>query len=238
MRLQNFLSHSGKCSRRKAMDLIKQGKVRVNNQITSEPSFEVEPEKDQVYLEGIKIAVKGYQYLMLNKPQDVITTKQDAHAKKTVMDLLPQEFSYLNPVGRLDKDTEGLLLLTNDGQLAFMLTHPKFNIDKTYFVEVKNELKDRDKRRLTDGIALEGRRSSPCKIREVKIKSGVSQFEITIHEGKKRQIRLMLAALGYPVVHLKRISIGPLSLINLPLGKWRHLTKEEISALKNSPGLS
>lgn len=232
MRLQTFLSHSGRCSRRKAMDLVKQGCVRVNAEIICEPSFEVDPESHEVYLEGVKIEIKKQDYLILNKPAGVTTTKEDRHAKKTVMDLLPKEFRHLNPVGRLDKDTEGLLLLTNNGELAFRLSHPKFNIDKTYFAEVNGAFKETDKLRLGKGIVLEGRRSAPCRIRNVKINSQTSQFEITIHEGKKRQIRLVLAALGYPVLYLKRISFGTLSLGSLPLGKWRHLAKEEISALK------
>jgi len=237
MRLQTFLSHSGSCSRRKALDLVKQGSVAVNNQMVCEPSFEVNPEKDNVFLEGIKIEVKRQQYLMLNKPKGVVTTKEDSHAKKTVMDLLPTEFKHLNPVGRLDKDTEGLLLLTNNGDLTFRLTHPRFNIDKTYFVEVRGKFKDEDKLRLMKGIIWEGRRSAPCKIKNVLVLPDKSQFEITIHEGKKRQIRLMMATLGYQVLYLKRVSEGPLSLQNLALGKWRHLTNEEIANLKFSVGL-
>ncbi len=153
------------------------------------------------------------------------------------MDLLPKEFTHLNPAGRLDKDTEGLVFFTNNGELAFRLTHPRFNIDKTYFVEINGKLKDEDRLRLVKGVILEGRITSPSKIRNVSIKQGTSHFEITIHEGKKRQIRLMLLALGYQVLHLKRISFGALLLGNLPAGKWRHLTGEEISALKNSVGL-
>jgi len=237
MRLQTFLSHSGSCSRRKAMDLVKQGCVVVNSQMVCEPSFEVNPEKDNVFLEGIKIEVKRQQYLMLNKPQGAVTTKEDSHAKQTVMDLLPAQFKHLNPVGRLDKDTEGLLLLTNNGDLAFRLTHPRFNIDKTYFVEVKGKLKEEDKLRLMKGVIFEGRRSSPSKIKNVLVSSDKSQFEITIHEGKKRQIRLMLVTLGYQVLYLKRITEGPLSLQNLSAGKWRHLTEEEITKLKSSVGL-
>ncbi len=210
----------------------------MNDKMVCEPSFEVDPEKDNVFLEGVKIEVKRQQYLMLNKAGGVVTTKEDSHAKNTVMDLLPKEFKHLNPVGRLDKDTEGLLLLTNDGELAFRLTHPKFNIDKTYFAEVKGKLKEEDKLRLMKGIILDGSRTSSCKITNILAKADKSRFEITIHEGKKRQIRLMLASLGYHVLYLKRIVLGPLSLQNLPLGKWRHLTEKEISALKTSVGLN
>lgn len=238
MRLQTFLSHSGRCSRRKALDLVKQGCVVVNNTMICEPSFDVNPEKDKVYLEGIKLEVKRHEYLMLNKPQGFVTTKDDPHAKNTVMELVPREFKHLNPVGRLDKDTEGLLLLTNNGELAFRLTHPKFNVDKTYFAELKGQLKETDKLRLAKGIVIEGRITSPSKIRNVSIKPGKSQFEITIHEGRKRQIRLMLASLGYEVMNLKRISLATLFLKDLPLGKWRHLSEKEISDLKSSVGLN
>lgn len=238
MRLQVFLSHSGRCSRRKALDLVKQGCVMVNNQMVCEPSYEVNPEKDNVYLQGIKIEVKSQQYVMLNKPQGFITTKSDSHAEKTVMDLLPKEIKHLNPVGRLDKDSEGLLLLTNNGELAFRLTHPSFNVDKTYLAEVKGRLKEEDKHRLMKGIFLQGAKTSPCKIKNVLAKPDKSQFEIIIHEGKKRQIRLMLASLGYQVLYLKRIALAPLSLENLPVGKWRFLKDAEISALKNSVGLN
>lgn len=219
------------------MDLVKDGCVRVNNQTISEPSFDVNPGKDDVFLEGVRIEVKRQEYLLLNKPKGIVTTKKDQYAKHMVMDLLPRELSYLNPVGRLDKDTEGLLLLTNNGELAFRLSHPRFNIDKTYLVEIRGQLKDSDKLHLMKGIILDGKHSAPCKIKNVLVKQDKSQFEITIHEGKKRQIRLMLGFLGYPVLYLKRLSLGPLSLKNLPVGKWRHLTAEEVSSLKSSVGL-
>lgn len=217
--------------------MVKQGCVLVNNQMVCEPSFEVNLEKDKVYLEGIKIEVQDQEYVMLNKPRGVVTTKEDKHAKNTVMDLLPKSLRHLNPVGRLDKDTEGLLLLTNNGEFVFRLTHPKFNINKTYFVKIKGQLNEKDKLSLTKGILLEDRPTSPCKIRNVKLKNGITEFEIIIHEGRKRQIRLMLASLGYQVLYLKRTALGPISLKNLPVGNWRYLTEEEISALKSSMGL-
>lgn len=232
MRLQVFLSHSGICSRRRALDLVKQGCVKVNNQMVCEPSYEINPEKDQVFLEGIPIKVKKYEYIMLNKPKGIITTKKDRFAEKTVMDLLPSELKHLCPVGRLDKDTEGLLLLTNNGKLANCLMHPKFKVDKVYRVEVKGHLKENDKLRLQQGIILEDKRTSPCKINRVNFESDRTSFEIILHEGRKRQIRLMLLSLGYRILSLKRIQEGPISLGDLPAGKWRSLSDEEINRFK------
>jgi len=234
MRLLVFLSHSGACSRRRALDLVKQGCVTVNKQLVCEPSFEVNPGKDQVFLEGVPIEVKSYEYILLNKPKGVTTTKKDKFAKKTVMDFLPKELQHLYPVGRLDRDTEGLLLLTNNGGLAHGLMHPRFEVDKVYQAEVKGRLKENDRVRLQEGIILEGRRTAPCKINQVVFNSLSTFFEITLHEGRKRQIRLMLTDLGYPVLALKRIQEGPIRLGDLPEGKWRSLNDNEIGNLKSA----
>lgn len=245
MRLQVFLSHSGACSRRQALDLVKQGCVVVNDRIVCEPSFEVSPQQDRVLLEGIPVEVKRYEYLMLNKPKGVTTTKKDRFAETTVMDLLPKEFQYLYPVGRLDKESQGLLLLTNNGKLANLLMHPKFEVEKVYWVEVNGRLKENDKVRLQQGIILEGRpalpswrgrRTSKCQINRVRFSPDRTSFEITVHEGRKRQIRLMLSSLGYPVLSLKRIKEGPISLGDLPEGKWRRLNAAEIKSLKSLIG--
>ena len=249
MRLQVFLSHSGACSRRQALDLVKQGCVIVNEQMVCEPSFEVNPEKDRVFLEGLPIEIKRYEYLILNKPQEVTTTKKDRFAKTTVMDLLPKEFQHLYPVGRLDKESQGLLLLTNNGKLANSLMHPKFEVEKVYAVEVKGRLKENDKVRLQQGIILEGGparttehnktgirsggRTSKCQINHVRFSPDKTSFEITVHEGRKRQIRLMLQSLGYLVLCLKRIKEGPISLGDLPEGKWRRLNEAEVESLKS-----
>lgn len=227
MRLQTFLSKAGISSRRAAADIIRSGRIHVNGKRILEPSFKVEPEEDEVFYNDKRIVPKGKIYILLNKPSGVTTTKRDRFAKKTVMDLLPQRLRYLNPVGRLDKDTSGLLLLTNDGALQNKLTHPRFNIDKVYIVELDKRLNEKDRQRLEKGIDLNGKHTVACRIR-LKAKNNL---EITLHEGKKRQIKRMFAGLGYKVVDLGRIKQGPLSLQGLPAGKWRFLTRDELLRL-------
>lgn len=231
-RLQTFLSHSGVCSRRRALEMIFDGRVSVNGQIVREPSTAVDPQKDKVYVDGKIVKTKAHTYILLNKPKGVMTTVADEHAEKTVLDLLPPEYKHLYPVGRLDKDTEGLLLLTNDGGVAYKLTHPKFNIDKTYLVEIDKKLADHDKWRLEKRVQLEDGATAPSKIENVKFAGQRTVFHMTIHEGRKRQIRRMMEVLGYKVVNLKRIRQGPLTLQGEKLGSWRLLTPAEISVLK------
>jgi len=232
VRLQVFLSRSGLCSRRRAMELVQDGKVSVNGQIVKEPSYGV-CEDDKVSFLGKPVTKKEFDYVLLNKPLDVTTTLKDPFAKKTVIDILPQNLKHLNPVGRLDKNTEGLLLLTNDGDLAHRLTHPKFNIDKVYFVTISKPLRTRDKIRLEKGIILEGRKTSPCRIDDIRADHGKISLRMTIHEGRKRQIRLMFSALRYKVIYLKREQQGPLVLGDLKPGAWRKLKSNEIESLKN-----
>ena len=231
-RLQVFISHSGYCSRRKALEIILNGCVQVNGSVVMEPSTPVDPQKDRVIVDGETIGTKKHEYALLNKPKGYVTTLEDKHARKTVVDLLPPKLRHLYPVGRLDKDTEGLLLLTNDGDAAYRLTHPKFNIDKTYVVCVTGILDPQHKTRLEKGLPIEGRMTAPAKIFAVKNNAGKTEFQMTIHEGRKRQIRLMLAALGYSVVSLTRVAQGPLSLGNLKTGEWRLLDAKEITALE------
>ncbi len=232
MRLQTFLSRNGVCSRRKAMALVMDGHVTVNGKLVREPSTPVEPGKDKVCVDHTEVGCKDYVYILLNKPQGYVTTCADPFAHKTVLDLLPSPFKHLAPVGRLDKDTEGLLLLTNDGDVAYKLTHPKFNIDKTYQVRVDGALSPRDQAGIEQGLWIDGKRTAPAKVREVRPRQGQTEFELTIHEGRKRQIRLMCAHLGKKVIYLKRIAQGPLQLKTLKTGAWRHLSPEEIGRLK------
>ena len=231
-RLQVFLSHNGVCSRRQAMDIIKAGRVAVNGQEEREPSRPIDPSKDKVSVDGKDILFQNYQYILLNKPKGYVCTKAEFKGERSILELLPAELRYLSPVGRLDKDTEGLLLLTNDGDLAFRLTHPKFNVDKTYVVRVTGKLKEEDKVKLERGIVVEDRKTAPAKIESVKFLTNQSEFLMTIHEGRKRQIRIMLGTLKYPVVYLKRISQGPLVLGDLAPGTWRVLTLDEINGFK------
>jgi 23S rRNA pseudouridine2605 synthase len=232
IRLQVFLSHNGIASRRDAMELVKAGRVSVNGQIVKEPSTPVDPDKDKVIFDGKLVEAKQFSYILLNKPAGFVTTKEDAHAEKTVMDLLPREYQHVVPVGRLDRDSEGLLLLTNDGDLGFRLTHPKFDVDKTYLIWIGGQLAPEKKRRLEQGVVIEGGKTAPCRISDLKETVEQSEFLMTIHEGRKRQVRLMMKAVGCSVRYLKRVAQGPLKLNDLPTGKWRELTPEEIKKLK------
>lgn len=227
IKLQLFLSRSGACSRRKASELIRKGYVKVNGVVIYEPSYQVNSSSDEVSLDGKKIMPKRYEYILLNKPSGVTTTKRDRFAKRTVLDLLPPKFRYLNPVGRLDKDAKGLLLLTNDGRLTYRFTHPRFKINKIYRLILDKVLPDEDRRALQQGVLLDDGMSAPCKLRYLKNK----KVEIILHEGRKRQIKRMFAKLGYRVVSLERIKEGILSLSNLPRGRWRRLSKDEVKRL-------
>ena len=227
VRLQVFLSHSGACSRRKALEYIRSGNVMVNDQVILEPSYPVENTSDAVFLNGRPISPVQKTYILLNKPKGVVTTVRDRFAEKKVLDLLPKKFGHLYPVGRLDQETTGLLLLTNDGDMAYRLTHPSFEVDKTYHVFLHEPIRDDDRKKLEKGVFLEGKKTAPCKIR----KTGPCELEMVIHEGRKRQIRRMLALLRYHVKDLVRIRQGPLTLGDLKTGEWRFLTKEEIDRI-------
>jgi len=232
IRLQVFLSHNGIASRRGAMDLIQAGRVTVNGVVVQEPSTPVNAECDRITFDGKLVEAKQFSYILLNKPPGFVTTKEDAHAEKTVMELLPKEWRHVVPVGRLDRDSEGLLLLTNDGDLAFHLTHPSFGVDKVYLVWVGGKMAEQKRKRLEHGVMVEGVKTAPCKISEYKETDEQSEFLLTIHEGRKRQVRLMMKAVGCSVRYLKRVAQGPLKLNDLPTGKWRELNPEEIKQLK------
>lgn len=232
LRLQVYLSRSGHCSRRKAFDLIQAGRVYVNGRLVTEPSTPVNPITDRVSAEGRAVIYKNFDYIVLNKPKGYVTTKSDPHAGKTVYALVPKEYHHLSPAGRLDKDSEGLLLFTNDGGLAYSLTHPKFESDKVYAVTVEGKLTAGGVKKLCDGVNLDGKKTSPAQIAHLAPRGARTAFQMTIHEGRKRQIRRMLESIGHKVVDLKRIQQGPLALRNLKLGEWRKLDADEIKALR------
>lgn len=233
MRLQVFLSHGGACSRRKALALILSGKVSVNGALCLEPSHPVDPDSDTVLLFGAPVSLKKKIYLLLNKPSGTVTTAYDRFAPKTVLDLLPKEFRHLHPAGRLDKDTKGLLLLTNDGDLAYRLTHPSFEVNKTYRARLSKPMDDRDIQRLEKGVLLDAKKTAPCKIKKV----SPAEVEMTIHEGRKRQVRRMFALLNYGVLDLIRIKQGSLDLGGLKTGAWRLLAPQEVAQLYKDVGL-
>ncbi|MGE5279462.1 MAG: pseudouridine synthase [Deltaproteobacteria bacterium] len=234
VRLQVFLSRSGACSRRQALVIVFAGRVSVNGRRVTEPSFAVSPEKDRVFLDGRPLPAQGERgpaakdYVILHKPKGVVTTKSDRFAARTVLDLLPDELRHINPAGRLDKDTTGLLFLSNDGDLVHRLTHPSFDVEKVYRARLDKPLAAADKKTLEAGIVLDGRRTRPCSLRAEGL-----EVEVTLHEGRKRQIRRMFALCGYAVKELHRLRHGPLTLGALAPGAWRRLTGVEVAALKD-----
>lgn len=232
IRLQKFMANAGVCSRRHAEEMIAAGKVKVNSKTVTELGTKIDPDFDKVEVGGelIRLNEKKY-YIMLNKPSGYITTAQDTHGRNTVMDLVTELSARIYPVGRLDADTEGLLLLTNDGEFANRVMHPSKNMTKVYIAQVKGMPSLNTLKTLATGVDIGDYVTSPGKAELVKGNQNVSTVKIEIGEGKKRQVRRMLDAVGHPVISLKRVQIGPIMLGNLPLGRWRHLREEEINRL-------
>jgi pseudouridine synthase len=233
MKLMLFLSHNGVLSRRKAFDAVKNGAVTVNGTVDREPSTDIDPSRDKVCYHDRPINNRIFEYLILNKPEDYVTTCATQFDQKTVMELLPKELRHLRPVGRLDKDTEGLLLFTNDGELANQLAHPAFDVDKTYFARVRGLVAPETAQKLEDGVIIDERKTAPAGVEVVSAREDVSEIRITLHEGRKHQVRLMCDAVGHTVVYLKRLRQGPLELGFLKSGEWRRLTEEEAAQLKS-----
>jgi 23S rRNA pseudouridine2605 synthase len=229
IRLQKVLAQAGLGSRRVCEDLIERRRVRVNGEV-AELGRRVDPEVDVVEVDGAQIGVRpGLVHYLLNKPAGVITTASDTHGRPTVVEMVPAE-PRVFPVGRLDGDTEGLLLLTNDGDLGHRLTHPSFGVDKEYLVEVDGNPHRGVLRRLREGVELEDGLTAPAKVAVL----GDHLLRITIHEGRNRQIRRMCEAVGTPVVRLVRTRIGPLTDRTLAPGEWRPLTQDEVRALERA----
>ena len=233
MRLQSFLSQAGISSRRSVIQELEDGKVKVNGEVVRIPSYPIFPGKDHVtYLDQeISLSTKKNLYFIFNKPRGVITTAQDTHNRKTVLDYFKEVKARLYPVGRLDQDTTGLLLVTNDGDLAHKLMHPSFGVEKIYEVVIDKEISKEEIKRLEQGIVIEEVKTAPCKIKMLSVRDGKSKVEIILHEGRKRQIRNMFQAIGIKVLHLHRKRYGPLNLKGLTPGKSRLLTSEELNML-------
>ena len=213
------------------MDVIQSGRVKVNGRLVKEPSTNVEG-AESITVDGKPVGVKQYSYVLLHKPAGYTTTKDDPYAEKTVMELLPDHLQHLSPVGRLDRDTEGLLLFTNDGAWAQKLTHPKFHLEKTYQAKIVGTLKPEEQKKLEAGIVLEGQKTLPCRIKDVRYNGQKeTSLTITIYEGRKRQVRLMFYSVGHRVLHLKRVAVGQLTLGNLKPSQWRELNNNEVKAL-------
>jgi 23S rRNA pseudouridine2605 synthase len=232
--LLKALTESGVGSRRRIADAIKNGRVEVNGKPVENFRHPVNPETDRVSVNGKQVNLKPRHtvYLIINKPVGILTTTSDERGRRTVLDILPEKYRHLRlyPVGRLDKDSTGLLLLTNDGELTYRLTHPKFEHEKEYLIHIDGRLKPDEKTKLEKGVELEDGMTYPVVVKEVK-SSPPFNYSITIHEGRKRQVRRMLANLGYSVLELRRIRMGNLHLGNLREGAIRELTPEEVRSL-------
>ncbi len=231
MRLQKFLANAGVSSRRRAEAFIAAGHVRVNGAVVRELGTTVAPH-DRVELAGKLVHLPDERrYLVLHKPVKVMTTMRDPAGRKTVASLVPREPGRVVPVGRLDYDTSGLLLMTDDGDLAHVLTHPRYGVEKTYRALVRGRLAGDDMKKFLAGIRLDDGRSEPAKVRVVRAGSAVSEVDVTIHEGRNRQVRRMFEATDHPVVSLARLRFGPLTLGDLRPGTWRNATDKEVAAL-------
>ncbi|MDD3088787.1 MAG: pseudouridine synthase [Candidatus Omnitrophica bacterium] len=234
-RLQNILAKAGVASRRSAGDLISSGRVTVDGVRVSEKGFRLEQEGHSVEVDGKPISANVPKlYFLLNKPKGVITTARDTHDRKTVADLFEKEGARLFTIGRLDKDTTGVLIVTNDGDLAHRLSHPSFEIDKEYEALVEGPIGPREVRRLERGVKLDGKQTSPCLIVRIGERNGAQVFRLRIHEGRKRQVRRMFEKAGGVVTDLKRIRYAGLETGKLKEGEYRKLTDKEIDILKRS----
>lgn len=232
MRLQKYIAECGASSRRGAEKLISEGRVSVNGEVIDFMGFEVS-EDDVVALDGVilKKEEKKY-YIMLNKPKNYVTTVSDDLGRPTVMELVRDIRARLYPVGRLDFDTTGLLIMTNDGDFTNKVTHPSHAINKAYIARVKTPLTEEQLSLLRKGVIIDGVKTSEAGAENVKNPKHGAEVKITIHEGRNRQVRKMLDSVGAEVLSLKRISIGSLALGNLPEGKWRHLSEAEVNKLR------
>jgi len=233
MRLQKFLSSGGIASRRAAEKLISEGRIKVNDKVVTEPGTKVDTQKDKVEVDNLPVSIpKKKKYFLLYKPSGYLTTVKDPYNRHTVMDLIPGKFrDGLFPVGRLDLDTEGLLLLTNDGEMAFRLTHPRYEIEKEYLAQVKGTPSKDDLYSLRTGVILEEGKTAPAKVEVLSSGDKMSLLRLIIHEGKKRQIKRICAAVGHPVIFLKRNSFAFLGIGSLKPGLYRSLTEEEVQKL-------
>jgi 23S rRNA pseudouridine2605 synthase len=248
VRLQKIISAAGIASRRAAEKLIEEGRVSVNGRTVTELGSKADPTADEIRVDERRVrSPEQHRYLLLNKPRGYVTTRSDPEHRPTVLDLLRGVREYVYPVGRLDFDSEGLLILTNDGELAARLTHPRHEVERVYEAQVLGVPDAHDLDRLRRGIVIEGRRTSPAQVELVTDRRSskppaarsrnadeTSLVRVTIHEGRSRQVRKMADAIGHPVRTLKRVRIGPIADKHLRLGTYRELTADEVRRLKKS----
>lgn len=238
-RLQVTLARFGLASRRGVVSMIEEGKVKVNGDVVREKGFRVDAEKDEIVVDGEKLSSDPREkaVYIFNKPKGVMTTLQDPHAERAVADFFKDVPLRLFPVGRLDRDTTGLLLMTNDGELAFRLTHPKFGVKKNYRAKVKGVVTDDAVKKLEKGILLEEGPTAPCRIRIEEKTPRETTLSVELHEGKKRQIRRMFEKMGHRVIALERLGYGPLTLGDLRFGQKKELGPREVKLLYAAAGL-
>lgn len=233
MRLQKYMAKCGIASRRKSEEIILEGRVKVNDIVVKELGMTINPKKDIVKVDNKIIKLEENKiYIMLNKPKGYVTTVKDKHSEKIVLDLINGVKERIYPVGRLDVDTTGLLLLTNDGDLVYKLTHPSYEIPKKYIALVKGIPNNKKLYKFRKGLKINGRMTAEAYVKILKRNRDTSLLEISIHEGRNRQVRKMCKYIGHPVIQLERVAIGKLELGNLGIGEWRYLTSKEIEYLK------
>jgi pseudouridine synthase len=238
-RLARYLAHAGVASRRHAEELIAAGRVQVNGMVVTTQGSRIDPTRDTISVDGKTVGVESrHVYVLLHKPEGYVSTAHDPQQRPTVLDLLPTELRRLRvyPVGRLDIDTSGLLLLTNDGEFALKLSHPRYSMEKHYHALVQGCPDPTALETLRRGVTFteddgQSHVSAPAQVRILRSLGTNCWLALTIHEGRKRQVRRMLGAVGYRVLQLSRVGVGPITLGNLPAGKWRYLSDEEVAAL-------
>lgn len=231
VRLQKYLAQCGVASRREAEEIIRAGRVMVNGVVIDQMGAKVSPE-DHVLVDGNPVSLVSKKlYIALNKPLGVVSTAKDPQGRPTVVEMVAEAGFRVVPIGRLDVDTQGLLLLTNDGELQFRLTHPRYEVEKIYVAGVRGFFAPEAAQKLRDGVELLDGMTAPARILSVTHRGHNSFVTLGIHEGRNRQVRRMLLKLGYDVLSLKREAIGPINLSGLTTGAWRHLTDHEVAAL-------
>ena len=236
-RLQKILSQAGIASRRASEQLMLDGRVTVNGTTIRELGTKADASRDDIRVDGRRVKiVTGHRYLLLNKPRGYVTTRADEKHRPTVIDLLRGVSEYVYPVGRLDYESEGLLLLTNDGDLAARLTHPRHGVARVYEARVLGVPDERDLARLSRGLVIDGRRTGAADIRLLPHSRDAKDatLVVTIREGRNRQVRRMCEAIGHPVTHLKRVAIGPIKDSSLKVGRWRELRPQEVERLRKA----
>lgn len=237
MRLQQFLARAGIASRRRSEELILAGRVSVNGNIVTELGCKVDPDNDQVFFDGKEVSRETYRYICFYKPPHVVASSKDPQGRKTVQDYMRGVPARLFNVGRLDYDSEGLLLMTNDGDMANALMHPRYEVKKTYYVVCRGHLDDHKQALLRKGVELDGRRTAKAELEILEEMRSTTRLRITIHEGRNRQVRRMFEAVGHEVTFLRREAFGNLNLDGLSPGKWRYIEGAELAELRRLSGM-